>query len=499
VNTPRSEDPFFSQEPTRAAVERIAAQSDLTLVVGAGASIESGLPSWVELIDRLSGRIASELGLDEDQRVSFGEWTRQVDGLLGAAAVAKATLGANFERTVRHELFRDTGPSPEPGPTARAIASLRLDWGDSCEVVTLNYDDCIERALDTELADRGFTDVTASAVANARAQRSTEILVRHPHGAFRPRRGATGEIVLSEAEYHAMADADHWQDSYFRERLESSTCLFLGTSLTDANLLRYLYRAQPRDKHVVLLVRQSDSERHDNASDTLVEARRETARRRWDAMNVEVLEADYHLQTSQFVYEIIAKRRLGRHYRRYGRRLADWHRRVSRMQLAKSGFFSADQDFWQQELARWVDVVRRMCAAAGATPSRGEVFQVSLWVRDPRSRSLVLWFSSDRAWRDPRTLVPVPIDWSGNWVATKAFCNGAVTSSSTEEVPTTRWNHVVGVPVFLDESGGSRLPVGVVTVSSTLGFTRSALHRARAALRDDIAPWLGTQAALILT
>ena len=43
-----------------------------------------------------------------------------------------------------------------------------------------------------------------------------------------------------------MQDRHRWQEKYMRRRLESTTCLFIGTSLSDPNLLRYLYSLEPR-------------------------------------------------------------------------------------------------------------------------------------------------------------------------------------------------------------------------------------------------------------
>jgi hypothetical protein len=59
-----------------------------------------------------------------------------------------------------------------------------------------------------------------------------------------------------------MQRGTSWQEQCVTEQLETSSCLFVGTSLTDPNLIRYLYgykQAQSR-AHAAVFVRQGDAE-----------------------------------------------------------------------------------------------------------------------------------------------------------------------------------------------------------------------------------------------
>lgn len=62
----------------------------------------------------------------------------------------------------------------------------------------------------------------------------------------------------------------------------------------------------------------------------------------------------------------------------------------------------------------------------------------------------------------------------------QAICTGSLATRSTAGDTTTRWNHVIATPVYLDDEGGGRLPVGVVTLASKRGAHDSLWARADA-------------------
>src|SRR5579884_3140003 len=83
---------IFERSDVREVVERFSDSSRVTVVVGAGASIEAGFPSWQQLIERLLQRAARTRFADaetEDRDLWVRETLSQ-DGLLGAGAVVEA-------------------------------------------------------------------------------------------------------------------------------------------------------------------------------------------------------------------------------------------------------------------------------------------------------------------------------------------------------------------------------------------------------------------------
>ena len=58
----------LAQRRTLQAIERIATQPRLTMLVGAGASAEAGFPTWGELIESLLDDVADAAGVPADER-----------------------------------------------------------------------------------------------------------------------------------------------------------------------------------------------------------------------------------------------------------------------------------------------------------------------------------------------------------------------------------------------------------------------------------------------
>jgi hypothetical protein len=472
------------------AIERLALEQNLTIVVGAGASAEAGLPNWEELVHQLLRAVAHRRGLEGGEEEAFVRWALR-DGLPSAGAIAKAELGGDFPELLAECLFAGRSEFV-PGPTWEAVSSLRVLLAhSSSEVVTTNYDQLGEQALEDAFR---HTPLTTGCYWDDRPQGPDEVACRHLHGVIEggvPK----GDLVLSEADYHLMQAPGQWQESYMAQRLEHTTCLFVGSSLTDPNLLRYLYRGRPgtsskrgRTRHVVVLARQGEAQFYAHASPVLVKAREETASGRWRAMGVEPVLVDYYSQVAQFVSEVAARKRLGDGYVPLDERLNAWEHFAVRLLRKDDPNFVARQGEVQAILGGLVGLVRSRLAAAGGTP-RDEVVQASWWLYLPSERSLVNWASSDRLWTDAGSLRRVAVHWQSQFVAVEAFCQGSVCSRSVGLGSPSRWRHVVGVPLHL--GGAARLPVGALTLASTAEEPESCLSHGLAELRSKLLPSVG--------
>lgn len=484
--------PFLKNPATQKAIERLSEADALTIVVGAGVSQESGLPDWNGLVSELLKVVGQQAGAAEEALDRFAQWSIRSDGLPGAGATAKAWLGADFTTSIRQELYRESGSEPRPGATAQCIARLRRAAGPKCEVVTLNYDTLLEKAL----RETGFRASEIKRYVSARKGRSGDAVVRHLHGVLTPTE-MDGTVVLSESDYHLMQDKQRWQERYMRDRLKRTACLFVGTSLSDPNLLRYLYRAELGAPHVAVFVRQADDWWFSSDYESVRGPREESVLRRWKAVNVEPLLADYFSQSAQFVSEVARRRELGAAYVSYHHRLLDWEKQIERTLLSTEPVrFRRTQERVQPLLEAWCTQVRDYLLDNGAAES-DEHLGLHLWVRDPSARALVRLASSVRLWRDPNTVQRVPISRPTNWVAVEAFCAGTTIAQRPGEL--SRWNFVLGLPVVLNDDERGRLPVGVLTLASTKTGEESGLARLTPALTDAIATYLTQRAARLLT
>lgn len=470
------------------AIRRLSTERSLTLIVGAGASVESGLPNWRDLVRNLLKQAASNRGLSDEASIDgFADWTLSREDVTGAGGIARELLGRRFRSALRRSLYSDK-PSPIPGETARAIAALMLDHvGSSRALVTTNYDELLRRAMEEELHSRGMDDVEIRRIARREEVNDDPGLsVTHLHGVLTPNNTLHGELVLSDRDYHLMQDSSAWQEHLLGKHLQSRSCLFVGTSLTDPNLLRYIFRADPGRDHFAVFARQQDADLYDAASEDVVALREESQKQKWQAVGVTPILLDYYSESAQFMWEVVAASALGDNYEPLPNRMKRWRDQLDQTVLTTaSAAFVQNQNELHERVKDTFEITLGLLRNNGHRRGPNERLGMSLWIYDPESDALTNWASSDRVWRDPATLEPVAIDWASDFVATQAFCSGSLVSQSTSKYVTSRWNHVIGFPVYVHEETG-RLPVGSVTLASTKPQDASLLSRAGDQVRRSI-------------
>ena len=149
----------FSQAPIADLIAAAGGDNKVSLLVGAGASMEASLPSWDALLDRLLIRGAETSGLlkplsakpDVEESKRRKQWLTDAsrDGPLGKAALVEALAGAQLDNWAKTALYEPArGPADYfPGPISRQIPVLSDAIGPDLRVMTLNYDDLIEQAF----------------------------------------------------------------------------------------------------------------------------------------------------------------------------------------------------------------------------------------------------------------------------------------------------------------------------------------------------------------
>lgn len=456
-------------------IDRFGRASDVTLVVGAGASMEAELPSWRALITRLLRRVADEhTGLKTPEAEQ--EWVRQTldqDDLLAAGAVVQVMAKDDLDVLLPQELYGLEGASGyEPGPIAQQVAYLRECFGERLVMVTTNYDDLLERAL----ANRGFLKKNIKSYVRRRghdALPAGAVPVTHLHG-FAGRTGNPKRLVLTEEHYHRMQTGTSWQEALVTDRLRESLCLFIGTSLADPNLIRYLYGYEKAGRqHAVVFVRQGELE---GAPDEVRLAREEAVAKRWQRQGVEAIFVDHFADAAQILSEIGLRRQRGADYEPISDRAARVISGVKEI-VFKSDASEAEFGERQIVLSRWLrqnlyDLLRS--AMRGADPPADERLALALWLLGEDGKTITGWAHSDRAHQDPLTVEAVPIASASEWVAVRAVCHG-VQVQLDRSSPTSRWRFVRGLPLIFTEP--TRLPLGCVTISSTQPGHHSILTR----------------------
>jgi hypothetical protein len=259
------------------------------------------------------------------------------------------------------------------------------------------------------------------------------------------------------------------------DALNTTTCLFLGTSLNDPNLIRYLYGHDRQEelRHVALFVRRAAR----TDVETLVRKFREEAvAARWKRCDVAAAFVEHYGDIPQFVHEAARSRTQGDAYRAVETRTAAWIRDVERTILG-----TADDHAFRESQAQLSEYLRvalaegvNAAAEAGADLSE-EVLAVGLWLVSEDGSSFTNWVTSDRAYQQTATMSPIRIAADPKWVAIEAFTRG-VLIEQTRDVYASRWRYIRGLPLRVDQESLGGVLVGAVTITSTKPKDESALE-----------------------
>jgi SIR2-like domain len=475
----------------REAIRRVAAfKGDIVVVVGAGASMEAGLPSWPGLVRRLLQGSASSL-LPEEHRQVWME-TIEEEGLLAAAAVVRALSASDkeFRARLRGALYEPLLPSQyHPQALAQQIAWMKARDIDSVRIATGNYDGLLEQALQ----DRGLS-VHSYVIGHAEPPGSAAVY--HLHGRLVPDYPSTGSLVLSEDDYARVQYPGSWQERFMREALETKLCLFVGLSLTDPNLIRWLYRYAARDttaeRHIALFVRQASPQLHPAVRDQLEHA----ARQRWDRCGVEAIWADFFGESAQFIHEIALSRggSSAPGFAERARERFETARRV--IAPGKPKLFREAQERATTFLSEQLEYVRSI-AKTGDVDLSEEHLGLGLWVVDHDRGTVGCWATADRRLNDSSSIASQPLAYDSPWVAVEAITRGVVVQRDPD-VFASRWRLIRGIPIIVqDPDGAGRTIAGAMTLTSTTPEKDSALSSAPRGVLGAIDSFLAGPVALL--
>lgn len=251
----------------------------LTLVCGAGISVQAGIPAWGDLLIRLLGammeRISEDHSLDVGKKAAAEFQRRYGASSLILGKYLKNNLGKGFQREMRDALYSTNPTSSQIIEAIVRLSRPQRDGRPLDSIITFNFDSLVEeRLIASSIQNR---PIFSEAIKHG----SHELPIYHVHG-YLPRSGripADVELVFSEDAYHSQfIDPFSWSNLIQLAKLTQNTCLFIGISLTDPNTRRLLdvaWRKNP-DKtisHFIVkkLPRFSDGDVLDDVSKLLEE------------------------------------------------------------------------------------------------------------------------------------------------------------------------------------------------------------------------------------
>ena len=323
--------------------------------------------------------------LPEEALDVWVEETLAAEGTLGSLAVADALSHGHLRQWLPDALFGDRGPEGYlPGPISDQIAYLSSVYGDNLDIITTNYDDLLECAL----TNRGDTVVPVVPYVGDFAPREPHIKVTHPHG-FIGRDTWAGDLIITEEDYHKIRKEHAWQDTYLGYKLREYPCLFIGASLADPNLLRWLHDYQGGQRHGAVFV--SQAERVDLPA-TVRAARKRATVERWDNRNVDAVFLDHFADVAQLVHEIAYRRSHRETYRPLNERASEWIARVEHGVIGARGaesFVSGQTALNAVLRGALTDALDATCRLG--IPGDDEVLALALWLMDETGTAVKMW------------------------------------------------------------------------------------------------------------
>lgn len=225
----------------------------LRVLVGAGMSLQSGLPGWDTLNLRLlEEHLRERYGGVDLPRSQFEETARMLYARLGrdgSADMARMLATGRFEDQLARALYGDFALAEELAVRSAHLSLTALARRTRPDFLfTTNFDPLLELALSTPPGGGAPGDWRRHRLSGARSRRVPQ--VAHLHGWVDPDGTASGSVVLTESDYLELAARGgheinrQWQSLINAE----GALLVLGMSLNDPNLRRFLHARRRRQK-----------------------------------------------------------------------------------------------------------------------------------------------------------------------------------------------------------------------------------------------------------
>lgn len=239
---------------------------ELTLFLGAGVSIDAGIPLWNDLINTMLSKMILKMSKHKKNSLLSKHlleiitlaYQNQESSPLAQMRYIRGAFDENEYNKLLHSILYPKGISPKTD-LLKAIAEICIPKRNHIGVkgiITYNFDDLLERCLKRYKIATNIIDNDLGSTS------PDKLSIFHVHG-YMPYKNNNfeepNELVFSEENYHKIyRDAYCWSNIIQLNYLRESTGLFIGCSLTDPNLRRLLdvaIRNNENPRHYAILKR----------------------------------------------------------------------------------------------------------------------------------------------------------------------------------------------------------------------------------------------------
>lgn len=233
-------------ETTYQKAQRAFRLGQNAFILGAGVSINAGLPSWDDLLKALYKKYYGECNSKEWNTITAKCFNSSI--ILAQYIAEKLTTeeienNKNIALDIRKILQSSTLKTTKPllKSIAQHIGEHHLQ-----EVLTFNYDDLLE----SELSEK--YDVNYYSIYGNNRIVDKYFPIYHLHGFLPLNSVEPSTAIITEEQYHQLYKMPyHWSNITLLHALNTQTCYFIGLSMSDPNLRRLLdyYKSENYERH----------------------------------------------------------------------------------------------------------------------------------------------------------------------------------------------------------------------------------------------------------
>lgn len=249
----------------------------LVLVLGAGVSLEFGVPTWNSLLqDLMVYTIEEESSVSGNLSKIFNELFKP--NSLIAARYLQDYFEKNdttIEAMVRNRLY-STINKDKNSKLLTEIVNMCVAPGNSPNIdsiITYNFDDILEYKLDNVDVEIPYKSVYGLGL----EIKNRELPIYHVHGYLPSKKALTesNKITFGESNYHQQySDLYSWNNMVQINKFRDNTCLFIGSSLSDPNIRRLLdialkQKGNKRKHHYIFKERMNDKKISDDLKEII--------------------------------------------------------------------------------------------------------------------------------------------------------------------------------------------------------------------------------------
>lgn len=284
-----------------ASLRGVLHDTDLSVFLGAGASMSVGLPSWDELA--VSILCGSGVIVEPDVAAAF---LAGQDPMLAVEAARGVLADGEWSALLRNSLYSD---SADIFPSALHLATAQLTAerpAGTTRLFTLNFDTLLEDALEDALDEVGRTERPFTRAKDSPRGPAGTIEIHHLHGVITADPATVdpylGSVVLGLSDFVSMPSGS-WQYSELQQALQRGPLLLAGTSYRDPDIRQWVYQlttARPDARVLAFLARASM-----NLSRDQYDAVREALGHQWRSVGVEPILLHDHADSAQVMRELL--------------------------------------------------------------------------------------------------------------------------------------------------------------------------------------------------